>query len=190
MTDLVEAFIRPLESAGLSYVITGSVAAMVYGEPRLTNDIDLILELDESSVSILESAFPEPDYYRPPTELILIETARGQRGHFNLIHNDSMLKADVYLVGADPLHRWAFAKHRRLDLGGVTASFAPPEYVILRKIQFHKEGGSAKHLSDIRSMLAESGDMIDAAFIANQAGKLGLEDSWTSLLENHTPENL
>jgi hypothetical protein len=125
MTDLVETFIIPLEAACLPYVITGSVAAMAYGEPRLTNDIDLILELNASSVSILESAFPEPDYYRPPTELILIETARNQRGHFNLIHNDSMLKADVYLVSADPLHRWALARRRRLDLGGVTASFAP-----------------------------------------------------------------
>jgi hypothetical protein len=185
MTDLVETFIIPLEAACLPYVITGSVAAMAYGEPRLTNDIDLILELNASSVSILESAFPEPDYYRPPTELILIETARNQRGHFNLIHNDSMLKADVYLVSADPLHRWALARRRRLDLGGVTASFAPPEYVILRKLQFYKEGGSAKHVTDIRSMLSESGDVIDFSFVEDQADRLGLKDVWNSVhLEN------
>jgi hypothetical protein len=182
MTDLVEAFILPLEGAGLPYVVTGSVAAMAYGEPRLTNDIDMVLEISESSVSILESAFPEPDYYRPPTELILIEVARSQRGHFNLIHNESMLKADVYLAAGDPLHRWALMNRRRIDLGGVEGSFAPPEYVILRKLQFHKEGGSAKHIGDIRAMLAESKSEIDMSFIAVEAGKLGVEDVWSSIL--------
>jgi hypothetical protein len=70
MTDLVDAFVVPLEVAGLSYIITGSVAAMVYGEPRLTNDIDLVVELDELSIPALAAAFPEPAYYRPPADLI------------------------------------------------------------------------------------------------------------------------
>jgi hypothetical protein len=51
------AFLDPLERLGLTYCITGSVAASVYGEPRLTADIDVVLVLGAGHLVALRSAF-------------------------------------------------------------------------------------------------------------------------------------
>jgi predicted nucleotidyltransferase len=176
--DLIQIFVIPLERHGLRYLITGSVAAMAYGEPRLTNDIDLILEIREADVDSLVRAFPEADYYLPPAEVIQSERIRPQRGHFNLIHQATMLKADVYLTGSDPLHRRAFQHARRIEIDGVAVAFAPPDYVILRKLEFFQEGGSEKHLRDIAAMVAESGAEIDLAYLDQETQARGLSAVW------------
>lgn len=152
-TDLFTIFTQPLEVAGLGYFVTGSVASMIYGEPRLTLDVDIILTLSQADLKKFIAAFPEEAFYIPPLEVLRIEAARPQRGHFNLLHHDSGYKADIYLAGSDPLHAWAFERRRRIDFDGTPIWFAPPEYVIIRKLQFYREGGSEKHLRDIRAML-------------------------------------
>lgn len=152
-TDLFTLFTQPLNEAGIAYFVTGSVASMIYGEPRLTLDVDIILILDPPDVRNLTAAFPEDAFYVPPLEVLRIEAARPQRGHFNLLHHDTGYKADIYLAGEDPLHAWAFEHRRQIDLDGTQIWFAPPEYVITRKLQFYREGRSEKHLRDIRAML-------------------------------------
>ena len=102
MIELLDVFIVPLARHGFHYLVTGSVGATAYGEPRLTNDIDLILETQGQDVASLIRAFPETDFYLPPSEVIQSERVRMQRGHFNIIHLETMLKADVYLAGLTP----------------------------------------------------------------------------------------
>lgn len=127
-------FLEPLERLGLPYCVTGSVAASVYGEPRLTADIDIVLLLKIGDIAALRSAFPDAGYYVPPDETLRLELARDSRGMFNLIHHSSQFKADIYLAGHDPLHAWALEHRRRISLGEGGAWIAPPEYVILRKL--------------------------------------------------------
>ncbi len=178
MIELISTFIEPLEREGLRYLVTGSVAAMAYGEPRLTNDIDLILEIQLSDIPALTRAFPESDYYLPPAEIIQTEQIRPQRGHFNIFHLETMLKADVYLAGTDPLHRWAFQNRLCLEIESIQVAFAPPEYVILRKLEFFREGGSEKHLRDIATMLVESATQIDASYLDSEVSARGLTAGW------------
>lgn len=171
--DPIAPFIEPLERLGLPYCITGSVAASVYGEPRLTADIDVVLLLRASDLDMLRELFPETDYYVPPDETMRLALARQTRGMFNLIHHETQFKADIYLVVRDPLHLWALAQRRRIDLGTFSAWIAPPEYVILRKLEYFREGGSDKHLRDIRFILA--GTDIDFAFLETEVDRLGLD---------------
>ena len=174
-------FIEPLEQLALPYCITGSVAASVYGEPRLTADIDVVLVLRLSDVPVLRSAFPESEYYVPPVETIREAVARSAGGMFNLIHHQSQFKADMYLASRDPLHAWALEHRRRIDLGGSGAWIAPPEYVILRKLEFLREGGSDKHLRDIRFMLAAT--VVDESFIVSEVAHRGLRAQWLKSTE-------
>lgn len=95
-------FIEPLERAGLTYCITGSIASGLYGEPRLTHDIDVILTLALSELTRLQSAFPDEQYYIPPVEAILTEVRRELRGMFNLMHHGTGFKADIFLAARDP----------------------------------------------------------------------------------------
>lgn len=178
MIELIETFIGPLDKHGIRYIITGSVASMVYGEPRLTNDVDVVLDIKQGDIATLIEAFPEADFYLPPVEVIETELLRGSRGHFNIICQHSMLKADVYLTGSDPLQLWGMQNARTLDIDGQPVSFAAPEYVIIRKLQFYREGNSEKHLRDIASMLAESSSEIDFDAIQQRVRELGLEPQW------------
>lgn len=86
------------------------------------------------------------------------------------------LKADVYVATGDSLHDWALEHRRRIDLAGTGAWIAPPEYVILRKLQFYREGGSDKHLRDIRFILAAT--PIDRDFVEAELTRRGLQDLW------------
>jgi hypothetical protein len=182
--DLYECMIAPLEEANLQYMITGSVASMAYGEPRLTNDIDLVLALSESQLPRFIQAFPLESFYCAPLEVLKIECARAQRGHTNIVHHDSGFRADVYFFGEDALHQWAWPRrHRLLVTETLTVSLAPPEYVIVRKLQFHQEGHSPKHLSDIASMLnqlqSEDGaKALDMKELDGHIQSLGLTEIW------------
>lgn len=94
-------------------MITGGVASVVYGDPRFTRDIDLILELREADAVGFLNAFSPDDFYRPPLEALRKEIRRPRHGHFNIIHQNTALRADVYLLGDDPLHAWALERHLR-----------------------------------------------------------------------------
>lgn len=176
--DPFAPFLDPLERLGLPYCITGSVAASVYGEPRLTADIDVVLLLRPQDIALLRSGFPDADYYVPPEGTMREAIASSAHGMFNLVHHKSQFKADIYVAAGDPLHAWALEHRRRIDLPGGGAWIAPPEYVILRKLEFLREGGSDKHLRDIRFMLAATA--VDRAFIEREVARLGVQAQWRS----------
>ncbi len=176
--DLIGLFAVPLEKAGLAYMVTGATAAILYGQPRTTNDLDVVIELKSADLPRLRAAFPESDYYLPPDEVIEVELRRAQRAHLNALHHDSGFKADLYPMGTNALHQWAFPKRRSVTHAGHNISFAPPEYVILRKLEYFREGGSTKHLTDIRAMLEVSGSAIDRAELDSWIARLGLQAEW------------
>lgn len=181
-TDPLSCFVERLERSGVPYMVTGSVASTVYGEPRLTHDIDLVAELRAADVEPFLAAFEEEGFYRPPRETVELEVGRPVRGRFNVIHHETGYKADVYLAGRDPLHRWALGRRVRVELAGLGLWLAPPEYVILRKLEYFREGGSEKHLRDIAAMLEVSAGRIDLDVVAAKVRPLGLGREWREAL--------
>ncbi len=180
--DLFLLFTSRLDAARLPYMVSGSVASMLYGEPRLTNDIDIILDLDFRRAPELSRLFPLNSFYCPPEEVIRVECRRFSRGHFNIIHHDTGHKADVYLPGADALQKWGLAHRRKVDMGSGKALWvAPPEYVILRKLDYYREGRSEKHRLDIRGMLDLQGDALDRQFLAEWIERLGVSTEWADV---------
>lgn len=176
--ELSLLFVRPLNQLGVRYIVSGSVAAILYGEPRLTHDVDFVVFLRNEDIPRLRGAFPAGEFYVPQAGEIAAEIAREQKGHFNVIHADTGFKADFYTSGRDELHAWAFRNARRLEYRGEPISVAPPEYVIVRKLEYFREGGSEKHLRDIRSMLAVSGQEIDRAALNEWIVCRGLRNEW------------
>jgi hypothetical protein len=89
------------------------------------------------------------------------ELKAENRGHFNIIHQATGFKADIYPIGSESLHNWAIANRRKVALSGDVVWLAPPEYVIVRKLQYYAEGESPKHLADIRSIFEISPNLIN-----------------------------
>src|SRR5215510_7072533 len=104
-------FVRPVNQSGIRYMIGGSIAAIAYGEPRLTVDVDFVVFLNDRDIDHIIDIFPESDFYVPPQEMIAEEVDRG--GQFNIIHIATGFKADFYPSGwTDELNAWGFRFRR------------------------------------------------------------------------------
>lgn len=177
--DLRAHVVEVLERLGLEYFITGSVAATYYGEPRFTNDIDIVVRLSGESVLAFCAQFPSPEFY--VSEDAARQAVRS-RGQFNIIHPDSGFKVDVIVPSDTPFDRSRFSRKQRGHADQTHAFFASPEDVILKKMQYYREGGSEKHIRDITGILKLSGDRLDAPYIREWAVQLGLTDIWETIL--------
>jgi hypothetical protein len=167
---------------GIRYVVGGGVAAILYGEPRFTNDLDLVVFLRPSDIPRLIETFPASEFYVPPPEVIAAEIALPEKGQFNLIHSHTGFKADCYTTGRDEFNSWAFRNAGKTEFKGETITLAPPEHVIVRKLEFYREGGSDKHLRDIRTMLNVSSSQINQADLDEWIRRRGVDAEWRKVV--------
>jgi hypothetical protein len=179
--ELLKIIVEILDRLGISYLVTGSVAAMAYGEPRLTNDIDIVAAVENNHVDGLLAAFPSEQFYI--SDESLREAIRYQK-QFNIIHPASGLKIDVFIREKTPFNDSRFNRIRRIKAGeSLEANFAAPEDIIIMKMNYYKEGGSEKHLRDISGIMKISGAEIDSAYIALWAQKLNLSEIWDLIVK-------
>jgi len=178
--ELLQKIVEVLENIGISYLVTGSVAAMAYGEPRLTNDIDIVAGIDEGHIRKLLTAFPSEEFYVSEEA---VREAIYHHGQFNIIHPSSGLKVDIIIRQDTPFDKSRFSRVRRIyPAEPYQANFAAPEDVIIKKMEYYKEGGSGKHLRDVTGILKISGDMVDRDYISEWAEGLGLTEIWEAIL--------
>ncbi len=177
--DLLARVVETFERLRIPYIVTGSVASMAYGEPRLTNDIDVVAEIREAHVPGFLAAFPPDEYYL--SEEAIREGIRRQ-GQFNIIHPVSGLKVDVIIRKETPFDRSRFARARAIRPAKTyEASFSSAEDVIIKKMEFYREGGSDKHLRDITGILKVSGGEIDEGYITEWADRMELRPIWDAI---------
>ena len=184
-SELLRFVAAVLERLDLRYFVTGSTVTIFYGEPRFTNDIDIVVDLPAIAVAELCRQFPEDEFY------VSEEAARDavrQRSQFNIIHPRSGLKIDVIVPAESEFNRSRFHRARRVHAGADwDASFSSPEDAIIKKMEYFREGGSEKHLRDIAGVLSTSGDDIDSAYIDRWAAKLELTEIWQSIQKRVRP---
>ncbi|MBD3422762.1 MAG: hypothetical protein GF398_21830 [Chitinivibrionales bacterium] len=166
-----------LNKTGIRYMVTGSVGAMLYGKPRFTNDMDIIVDLYPVNICHIQDEFSSDDYYVPDREVI--ENDIQCHGQFNVIHIESGSKIDFIILKEDEFSLEEFLRRQSTPFAeDMDAQTASPEDIILSKLQFYKAGKSDKHISDIKGIIAVMGEELDIAYIASWAKKLSLEDIW------------
>ena len=170
-----------LEQLELRYAVVGSFASGTYGEPRFTQDIDIVFELPAGQIPGFCQRFPSPEFYL--SEPAVREAVR-RRGQFNVIHPSSGNKIDFILNRQDAWGRSQLARSQAIQLFpdrcGVLAS---PEDVILGKMVYYSEGGSEKHLRDITGILRICGETVDREYVVHFARELGLTEIWDAVLD-------
>ncbi len=167
-----------LEGAQIPYMVVGSLSSIVYGEPRMTKDMDIVVDVPAQDANKFQTLFPFEGFYCPPAEILNAEIAG--RGQFNLIHHASGLKIDVMVRKKSPHAIEEFKRRNKVSFWqGFEAYIASPEDVILKKLEFYREGGSEKHVTDIRGILTNT--EVDRTYLDAWIGKLGLAEAWAKV---------
>ncbi len=176
--DLLRFVVLVCEQLKLRYLVTGSTATIAYGEPRFTNDIDIVLDLPAAQIAGFCDLFSDADFYlsRPA----VISAVQGQ-GQFDLIHPASGLTVDFMVFTPTEFNQSRMTRGRDLPaLDDRSVRFASPEDVILMKLKYFREGGSQKHLRDIRGVLKVQGNRVDRQYITDWASRLHVTDEWNT----------
>ncbi len=179
--DLVR-FADLLERSDIPCMVVGSVASTVWGEPRSTLDIDLVIAAQTEDAERIAAIFREPRYYAPPLAVIQREIARGAKGTFNLIDTTTGLKADIYPAASDPVNAWGMARRVPVETAAGTIFIAPVSCVIAGKLRYYAMSKQDKHLRDIRGMLRLSMAEVDQGFVSAVARQHGVEQAWADCL--------
>ena len=179
--ELLEYVVSAFERLAIPHMVVGSFASYAYGEPRFTQDIDLVLDLPSGTIPAFCAAFPAPEFYLSEAA---VRDAVRIRFQFNILHPTSGNKIDCMFPGANEWARTQLSRRRRLKiLPDLDASVASAEDVILGKLWYYTDGGSEKHLRDIVGILKRRGPLIDRAEVAAWAEKLGYSTIWNKVLE-------
>jgi hypothetical protein len=178
--DLLRYAIETLEKLHVAYAVVGSFASGAFGEPRFTQDIDILLELPASQIAGFCQHFPSPDFYLSETA---VREAVRRHTQFNVIHPSSGNKIDFILNRQDAWGQSQFARRQAVQLFSDRRGYlASPEDVILGKMVYYREGGSEKHLRDITGILRICGETLDREYVVDFAKQLGLTEIWEAIL--------
>ncbi len=167
--DVLREVVAGLDQAGIAYMVSGSTALNYYAEPRMTRDIDIVIELGPHETARFEQIFSD-DFY---LDKAVIEQAVRDRGMFNLIHLGRVVKVDFIVRKDSEYRRLEFSRRRRVEAEGLTLHLVSPEDLILSKLEWARQGPSELQLRDVHSVV-DSVPNLDWHYIRSWAGTLEL----------------
>jgi hypothetical protein len=173
VVDLALAVAAAFERSGVPYFLGGSLASSLQGEPRATNDIDFVVEMEEARVAPLSAALG--------TEFDIDETALAEavrnRGSWNIFFLPFVTKIDLFVKGDAPFDRSEFARRRPVEVRpGKMLYLKSPEDSVLRKLRWYVDGGSAstRQLRDVVEILRVNAGRLDEGYLDHWAEQLAV----------------
>lgn len=178
--QLLRKLVEALEQVGIEYMITGSIASSLQGEPRATHDIDLVVRMDSASVPGLLAAFPPDEFYLDEQA---VRAAIDSQGMFNVLEPSEGDKIDFWVLTDSAFDLSRFARRYRERIFGFEIDVSSPEDTILAKLHWAKlTGGSEKHFQDALRVYEVQGTRLDSAYLERWAGELSVSELWQRLL--------
>lgn len=164
-----------IESAGGSYFVGGSVASSIQGQPRATNDIDIVLDMPLGNINAFVDALGK-DF---EVDRAMLRDALQHGRSCNIFYLPLLTKVDLFGIGPTPYDEIEFARKRPhpVRANGDTLVIKSPEDTVLRKLLWFREGGSVseKQWRDVLEVLRVSATLMDAHYLDSWANRLGLE---------------
>jgi hypothetical protein len=158
MTDELDVLIlvvQRLDRAGIPYMVSGSMAMNYYAQPRMTRDIDIVVELGPADGAQVVALFSADFYCDSDT----IAEAIAHEGMFNLIHNESVVKVDCIVRKHSRYRRTEFERRRCIDVQGTKIVVVTAEDLLLSKLHWAKDSRSELQLRDARNLVLSVSDL-------------------------------
>ena len=173
--------VEVLEKLDIPYMVVGGFAAIFYGAPRLTIDVDIVVDMQLQHIRAFVQSFSPPTYYVSEDG---IRESLLRRYPFNVIEPSTGAKVDLVPLPADLFSRFAFQRRRQMqyDQSGRLATFITPEDIILAKLMTYRETGSEKHLQDVRGVLLMQWDELNWNAVNRGARGAGVEEQLEALV--------
>ncbi len=168
--EVLKTVTRRLDEAQIAYMVTGSMALNYYAVPRMTRDIDVVVELGPDEADRVVRIF-ETDFYVDPDA---VRRAVATRGMFNVIHDRFVVKVDFVVRKDSEYRREEFARRRRVEVEGQPLWIVTPEDLVISKLDWARDTRSEVQLADVRSLLASVPDL-DEAYLARWTARLDLD---------------
>jgi hypothetical protein len=182
--EFVKLVMGALETAGVEYLIGGALAAWTWGEPRATQNVDMVVNIPIEAIGKLSKELEKRDMLIPPE--VILDTILEERADLPIspIHRYSGFKADLYPVRqGDELRRSAFERRKRVDFGPPFGEVFvhSPEDLILYKLLYFSLSQQSKHARDIAAILRAKRGQLEEAYIEYWVDRLGLRAIWEEL---------
>ena len=161
-----------LQELRIAYFVTGGFAVSVWGRPRATFDIDIVIRLFEPQLNSLAQALQalsEAGYLDYETAK---QSIRKGKGSFNFIHSESGLRVDFFIEDWNELTQEQFKRRKAKSINRQKIYFISPEDLILSKLVWHKGSGSSRQLEDVESVIKISGKRLDRKYLIEWARKI------------------
>ena len=168
--EVLSIVTRALNGSGIAYMITGSVAMNYYAFPRMTRDIDIVIELHRKDLTTFVGLFKN-DFYLSPDA---IEEAITNREMFNIIHNKYVMKLDFIVKKPSKYLLAEFQRRQQIIIQGIPMWIASPEDLILSKLWWAKDTQSELQICDVKNLLS-SVDSLDIAYINRWVEEMHLQ---------------
>lgn len=170
--SLLARVVAALEAAGVGYMLSGSLASSLQGEPRATHDIDLVVDIRPTQVATVVGALSGPSVYLDERAA---EEAVRQRSMFNLFDSVSGDKVDLWLLKDEPFDRERFSRRIEVEALGLRLKVSSPEDTILMKLRWAAQaGGSEKQVDDAAGVFEFQREVLDQDYLDAWAEALGV----------------
>jgi hypothetical protein len=181
IVEFLKLMISALEAAGIEYLIGGAIAEWAWGEPRATQDLDLVINIPFNAVVRFSEELRAREML-VPAEIIMDALIENRADiPINAIHMDSGLKADLYPIRpGDELRQEAFRRRLKVDYGPPIGSVFvhSPEDLIIYKLLYFSLSQQSKHTRDITAILRARKGRLDLDYIEKWAERMGLTAIW------------
>ena len=168
--DVLRTVAARLEAAGIPYMVTGSMAANYYAVPRMTRDIDVVVEVSTADAGRLHELFRD-DF---DVEADSVSRAIAERTAFNVIHTALVVKVD-FIVRKDSVYRREeFRRRRRVTIDDIAIFVVAPEDLIISKLDWARDTRSEVQLADARNLVGAVSDL-DREYLTRWVTRLGLD---------------
>ncbi|MGH9036011.1 MAG: hypothetical protein ACRD0O_09620 [Acidimicrobiia bacterium] len=181
--DLLAEIVRRLDAASIPHMVTGSIASTLHGEPRTTQDIDLVIDPSGVALASFVGGLNPDRFYVGDAS-----GALDRRDQFNVIDVQTGWKVDLMMLKERPFSRSEFDRRQPVVIAGVRTAVATVEDTILAKLEWGRASGSDRQRRDVVGMLAVQGDRVDREYLDLWAPVLGLVDDLKAALDTAAGE--